>query len=83
MPYQRRGAVPITDRRQYLTEQEVEEITGIPLATLQRWRAAGSGPVFFKFGAGPKAPVRYHVAEIHRFAEAGRREPIRAGTQGA
>jgi predicted DNA-binding transcriptional regulator AlpA len=43
---------------------------GLCPTTLRRWRWAGTGPSFIKLGGA----VRYDVAEIERFIEAGVRQ---------
>jgi len=44
--------------RQYFSEAEVSEITGIAIATLQRWRFDGRGPKATKLGGCVKYAVR-------------------------
>ncbi len=65
---------------QLLTEQQVEEITGIKKSTLQNWRVAGKGPPYVKFGTSRGSPVRYDAAEITRFIDQHRHDPS-AGTR--
>lgn len=43
---------------------------GLSPTTLRRWRWAGTGPSYIKLGGA----VRYDVAEIERFIEAGVRQ---------
>ena len=55
---------------QLLKENEAANILSLEVATLRRWRWAGTGPSFLKIGGA----VRYDVAEIERFIEAGVRQ---------
>lgn len=52
-----------------LKETEAAAILRVKVATLRRWRWAGCGPEFIKIGGA----VRYDLADIEEFIEAGRR----------
>ena len=52
-----------------LKEAEAAERLAVAVATLRRWRWAGKGPVFRKFGSA----VRYAESDLREFADAGRR----------
>lgn len=67
---------------QLLTERQVSAMTAIPMGTLRRWRCVGEGPDFCKMGGGPRARVKYDLADIHRYVNAGRRYPSVRATQG-
>lgn len=49
---------------QFLRETEAAEFLGLAPKTLSRWRWAGRGPAFRKFGSA----VRYSVEDLTRFA---------------
>jgi len=51
-------------------ELEAAQILGLSVKTLRRWRFAGRGPAFHKIGAC----VRYRLADLAEFIEAGRRQ---------
>ncbi len=52
-----------------LKEAKAATILDVEVATLRRWRWAGKGPRFVKIGAA----VRYDLADLTAFIEAGRR----------
>ena len=52
-----------------LKERETAEILGIEVSTLRRWRWAGRGPVFCKFGSA----VRYEPEIIADYIASNRR----------
>ena len=56
-------------RPKLLKESEAAAILNIEVATLRRWRWAGTGPEFLKIGAA----VRYDPAVLEAFIEAARR----------
>lgn len=51
------------------TEAEAAAVLNIKVATLRRWRWAGSGPAYCKIGAA----VRYDAADLAAFIAASRR----------
>ncbi len=51
-----------------LKEAKAAAILDVEVATLRRWRWAGKGPRFVKIGAA----VRYDLADLTTFIEAGR-----------
>ena len=53
-----------------LKEHQAANILSLEVATLRRWRWAGTGLSYIKLGGA----VRYDVAEIERFIEAGVRQ---------
>ncbi len=53
-----------------MKERETAEILGIEVSTLRRWRWAGRGPAFCKFGAA----VRYEPEVIAAYIAANRRQ---------
>lgn len=52
-----------------VNETEAARILNLKVTTLRRWRWAGHGPRFIKVGAA----VRYDLADLTAFIEAGRR----------
>ncbi len=59
----------VSTRQALLKETEAAAILNMEVTTLRRWRWAGKGPVFRKFGAA----VRYDPADLEAFIEAARR----------
>lgn len=51
----------------YLNEREAADYLRLSPKTLTRWRWAGRGPVFRKFGRA----VRYAVVDLEAFANGG------------
>lgn len=56
--------------RKYLNESQAADLLGVSPKTLSRWRWAGKGPDFYKFGGA----VRYKTADLEVFAEGSRQE---------
>jgi len=52
-----------------VNEAEAAHMLSLSVTTLRRWRWAGKGPRFVKIGAA----VRYDLADLTAFIEAGRR----------
>ncbi len=52
-----------------VNETEAARTLNIKVATARRWRWGGKGPRFIKIGAA----VRYDLADLVAFIEAGRR----------
>jgi len=50
--------------KRFLTEDELAELTGIAVRTLQKWRVFGRGPRFKKIGG---TSVRYDRADVEEF----------------
>ena len=59
----------ITLLPQLLKEDQAANILSLEVATLRRWRWAGTGPKFLKIGGA----VRYDLAVLEAFIEASRR----------
>ena len=55
----------------HLSAQEVAQRWSVSVRTLERWRAAGSGPAWLRLGSG----VRYRLADVLAFEEAQLRRP--------
>lgn len=53
--------------REYENECQLSARTGIPVKTLQKWRANGDGPPWSRWGG---TTVRYRIAEVNDWAEA-------------
>ena len=51
--------------RKYLSQKEVEELTGIAQGTLENWRCYGRGPSYVHLGR----LVRYPVADLKEWME--------------
>jgi hypothetical protein len=45
------------------------ELVGRSARAMQSLRARGKGPVYFKTGEGPKAPVRYKYEDLRRWMQ--------------
>jgi hypothetical protein len=45
-------------------EKEASSFLSTPVRTLQTWRYRGQGPKYLRIGDGPKARVRYTLAEL-------------------
>lgn len=58
-----------------LDEKQVAEILRVAVTTLRNWRVARRGPPFVKLGL---RAVRYRLADVERFIEAGVCEQERA-----
>lgn len=50
-----------------LTQEQVAVELGVSPRTLEKWRLLQFGPVPYRAGRGPKAPVRYTRASIDAF----------------
>ena len=59
----------VPSRRRLIKESEAAEILNIEVQTLRRWRCVGKPPGYVKVGGA----VRYELADIEAFIEAGRR----------
>ena len=55
--------------RAYLSPAEVSKLTGLSIKTLERMRAKGIGPPFYKIGR----LVRYGLDDLYTWMERGRR----------
>jgi hypothetical protein len=61
--------------RPLVTEHEVARLLGIKVATVRRWRWAGTGPVFRKING---TAVRYLPEDLEAFIAASQRTSTRA-----
>ena len=59
----------IQNQHRLMTESDAAEYLRVKVATLRRWRWAGSGVPFVKIGGC----VRYDAQDLDTFIEAGRR----------
>jgi predicted DNA-binding transcriptional regulator AlpA len=50
-----------------LNENQVAQQLGVSIATVRRWRAQNTGPIFRKLGGG--AAVRYSSEDLERWVE--------------
>ena len=50
-----------------LPEQEVSEMLGVAIATLQAWRRVGKPPAFIRLGRA----VRYRLSDLHQLIRQG------------
>jgi|TARA_R110000824_G_scaffold11785_3_gene51733 excisionase family DNA binding protein len=64
---------------QLLTTEEAASMLGLKAVTLQKWRTIGHAPNFIKIGRN----VRYDLATLNAFLEAGRRSKSEFGEQNA
>ncbi len=53
--------------RRFISDGELETLTGIKRGTWQKKRARGEGPRFYRIGGS----IRYDLAEVLRWIEAG------------
>jgi hypothetical protein len=59
----------------FLSEIDVAQRLGLSVKALQGWRARRVGPPFLKLGAGPRARVRYRLADLLAWETRQRIEP--------
>ncbi len=59
-------------RPEYVRRREAARFLGLAVGTLANWASAGKGPAFHRLGGGNV--IVYDVAELTRFAQAGRIE---------
>jgi len=59
----------------FLSEIDVAKRLGLSVKALQGWRARRVGPPFLKLGAGPRARVRYRLADLIAWEARQRIEP--------
>ncbi len=64
-------AAPYT-RPEYVRRRDAARFLGVAVGTLANWASAGKGPAFHRLGGGNV--VVYDLAELTRFAQAGRVE---------
>ena len=57
----------------YLTSTQAADLLGITVNSLERWRAASRGPVFFRTGV--RGRVYYRPADVEAWIEAQRVDP--------
>jgi len=68
------------EQSQYLDARQAARWLGLAAKTLEKWRGAGSGPLFHRFGRA----VRYRVSDLEHFAaEAKVTAPPSEGATGA
>ncbi len=54
--------------RDLVNSKRVSEVLSIPVATLAKWRQAGTGPPFYRIGVH----VRYSVLEVDTWLDSKR-----------
>jgi hypothetical protein len=54
---------------QFVDEKILAEVLDLGVGTLRTWRRLGLGPPWYKFGAGPRASVRYDLPEAVAWAK--------------
>lgn len=59
--------------RDLLTPREAADVLRLSTITLQKQRAAGTGPAFIKMGAGRRARIRYARADLDAYVAQCRR----------
>ena len=59
---------------EYLTTEQVSQLTGFSVRALENMRARRIGPAFSKLGNGARAPVRYHIDDVRRWFASYRME---------
>ena len=60
----------MNNAQQWLSSEQLAELFGVPLATVRKWRAEGTGPKGVRFGRH----VRYSSAAIDEWVERRTRE---------
>ncbi len=61
----RKGKLPLAP--EYLSPQQVAQLTGISTKTLEAWRGVRKGPSYYKLGG----LVRYKLQDVRDCVEAG------------
>jgi hypothetical protein len=61
----------VLKRRELLTEGEVEELYGIPRASLNSMRSRGQGPAYITRGEGGRR-IGYRHRDVQAYLDAGR-----------
>lgn len=56
-----------------LNEREAAALLKVAPQTLRTWRSKGRGPRYVRLGAGRRTSIRYDLAELETFINAGRR----------
>lgn len=51
-------------KHDFITTEEVSELTGIPVSLLLVWRTRKQGPAFYKLGPGRCGAVRYAREDV-------------------
>lgn len=59
-------------RPEYVRRRDAARFLGLAVGTLANWASAGKGPAFHRLGGGNV--IVYDLAELTRFAQAGRIE---------
>lgn len=74
----RPSAVPqVQPARRFVSEVDLESVTGVSRKTWQKHRLMGTGPRYYKLagGAGRGGSVRYDLGEVFSWIEAGAVDP--------
>jgi hypothetical protein len=58
---------------EFVDENVVAEALDLGVGTLRTWRRLGAGPLWYKFGRGSRAPVKYDLHEALSWAKEQRR----------
>jgi hypothetical protein len=56
-----------------LNEREAADLLKLARETLRTWRSRGYGPKYIRLGEGKGSSIRYDLAELETFIDAGRR----------
>ncbi len=62
-----RMAGPVS--REYLSPEEVSDLTGIPIRQLETLRATRQGPPYYKLGGHKCSRIRYKINDIRSWIE--------------
>ena len=57
--------------REYLTPEEVSDLTGIPTRSLEALRSSRKGPPYYKLGDYKCSRIRYKISDIRNWIESG------------
>ena len=55
---------PKANQREWITEKELSELTGLARTWFQQARCRKEGIRYYKFGNGRNAPVRYKISDV-------------------
>lgn len=62
-----------------LTSKEMAHLLRVSVSTLERWRLAGTGPIYIKLGLGKRAKVLYRRSDAASYLNANRRSSTSSG----
>lgn len=60
----RESLQPKVNKREWISEKELSELTGLARTWFQQARCRREGIPYYKFGEGRNAPVRYKLSDV-------------------